>query len=86
MREAHLGIDCGTRSTRAVPRDAGEVVGVGRAAHGLVQGEDGTREDPGLWIEAARSAIGEALSGPLGQRLRPSARTKGNAAVRALRG
>lgn len=65
MREVHLGIDCGTRSTKAVLRDAasGDVVGLGRAAHELVERDDGTREqDPGQWIAAARTAVGEALA------------------------
>ena len=64
MRRAYLGLDCGTQSTKAVLRDSesGAAFAVGRAAHDVIERDDGTREqDPSWWIGAARSAISEAL-------------------------
>jgi D-xylulose kinase len=66
MRRAFLGIDCGTQSTKVVlrDRDTGEVVAVGRAAHELIERDDGTREqDPGWWIDALRIAVRDAMRG-----------------------
>jgi D-xylulose kinase len=64
MRRAYLGIDCGTQSTKVVARDAedGAVLAVGRAPHGIVERDDGTREqDPAWWIDALVVAAREAL-------------------------
>ena len=66
-RRAFLGIDCGTQSTKALLVDADNdaVLGVGRAAHELIEAEDGTREQhPDWWVaalvEATRGALGAA--------------------------
>src|SRR5213594_3575784 len=66
MRRVFLGVDCGTQSTKLVLRDpaTGAVVAVGRAPHGLVERNDGTREqDPGWWIEALGAAVRDAVRG-----------------------
>lgn len=69
-RRAFLGIDCGTQSTKALLLDAETeaVLGIGRAAHELIEGLDGTREQqPDWWIHALISATRAALeaAGPL---------------------
>lgn len=64
-RRAFLGIDCGTQSTKALLLDAetDEVLGLGRADHELIERPDGTREqDPGAWVAAMISAVGEVLA------------------------
>ena len=64
-RQAFLGIDCGTQSTKALLLDAdtGEELALGRADHELVSRPDGTREqDPGWWITAATAAVRAALA------------------------
>ena len=66
MRRVFLGVDCGTQSTKAVLRDpaTGAVVAVGRAPHGLIERDDGTREqDPAWWIDALRAAVRDAMRG-----------------------
>src|SRR5256886_12246068 len=66
MRRVFLGVDCGTQSTKVVLRDpaTGAVVAVGRAAHELIERDDGTREqDPAWWIDALRSAVRDAVRG-----------------------
>jgi xylulokinase len=66
VRRVFLGIDCGTQSTKVVLRDAsdGEIVRVGRAAHDIVERDDGTREqDPNWWTAALVAAAREALRG-----------------------
>ena len=63
MKQAFLGIDCGTQSTKAALRDprSGAVLAAGRAPHRIIEGEDGTREqDPAWWIEALRIAVRDA--------------------------
>lgn len=65
MREAYLGIDCGTQSTKALVLDAdtGETLGIGRAGYDIVSRPDGTREqDPRWWIEAMVPAVRSALA------------------------
>ncbi|MBV9323184.1 MAG: xylulokinase [Chloroflexi bacterium] len=64
-RRAFLGIDCGTQSTKAllVDADSDAVLGVGRAWHELIEGEDGTREQqPDWWVTALVAATRAALS------------------------
>ncbi|MBV9581953.1 MAG: xylulokinase [Chloroflexi bacterium] len=64
-RRAFLGIDCGTQSTRAllVDADTEAVLGSGRAAHALIQADDGTREQqPGWWVSALVDATRAALA------------------------
>jgi D-xylulose kinase len=64
-RRAFLGIDCGTQSTKAllVDADTESVLGVGRAAHDIVERADGTREQhPDWWIAALIAAVHEALA------------------------
>ena len=64
MRQAYLGIDCGTQSTKVVLRDpgAGEVLAVGRAPHDLIERDDGTSEqDPAWWIDALKIAARDAM-------------------------
>src|SRR2546428_5688946 len=66
MRRVFLGVDCGTQATKAILRDAttGAVVAVGRAPHKLIARDDGTSEqDPAWWIDALRTAVGDALRG-----------------------
>ena len=66
MRRVFLGVDCGTQSTKVVLRDGatGGVVAVGRAPHGLIERDDGTREqDPAWWIDALRIAVRDATRG-----------------------
>lgn len=63
-RRAFLGIDCGTQSTKAllVDADSEAVLGSGRAAHELIEREDGTREQsPEWWCDALTAAVREAL-------------------------
>jgi xylulokinase len=69
-RRVFLGIDCGTQSTKALLMDAvsGEICAVGRAAHGIIEGSDGAREqDPHWWTDATQAAVRQALeiAGPL---------------------
>ena len=64
-RRAFLGIDCGTQSTKALLVDASseDVLGLGRAAHELVERPDGTREQhPDWWVAALQAAVREAGS------------------------
>jgi xylulokinase len=65
-RSAFLGVDCGTQSTKVVVVDAdsGAILGMGRAAHALIEASDGTREqDPNWWIEALIQAARQAIDG-----------------------
>ena len=66
-RRAFLGIDCGTQSTRAlvVDADSRRIIAAGRAAHALIERDDGTREQhPDWWVsalvDATRAAFAEA--------------------------
>ena len=64
-RRALLGVDCGTQSTKALLIDAEseEVLGIGRAAHELIERADGTREQhPDWWTTALVVAVRDALS------------------------
>ena len=65
VRRAFLGVDCGTQSTKVLVVDATteEVLGLGRAAHELVERADGTREqDPEWWVAALEAAMRQALA------------------------
>src|SRR5260221_11363106 len=64
-RRAFLGVDCGTQSTKVLVVDAAteEILGLGRAAHELIERADGTREqDPDWWVAALHSAARPALA------------------------
>lgn len=64
-RRAFLGIDCGTQSTKAllVDADTEAVIGLGRAAHELIERADGTREQqPDWWVDALIAATQSALA------------------------
>ncbi|MFA7943705.1 xylulokinase [Pseudomonas brenneri] len=59
-----LGIDCGTQGTKAIVLDAasGKVLGLGAAAHTLVSGANGRREQhPQEWLDAFTEATHRAL-------------------------
>lgn len=59
-----LGIDCGTQGTKALILDAvnGEVLGQGAAAHKLISGANGRREqDTAQWLDALILATHRAL-------------------------
>ena len=59
-----LGIDCGTQGTKAIILDAvsGQVRGQGAAAHKLISGANGRREqDPAQWLDALTLATRRAL-------------------------
>ncbi|MET1076626.1 MAG: xylulokinase [Pseudomonas sp.] len=59
-----LGIDCGTQGTKALLLDAdsGQVLGEGAAAHDLIGGAPGRREqDPAQWLNACEQATRQAL-------------------------
>lgn len=69
-----LGIDCGTQGTKALILDAdsGEVLGQGSAAHHMISGENGRREqDTSDWLTAFEQATAQALAqaGIDGQRI-----------------
>ena len=59
-----LGIDCGTQGTKAIILDAvsGQVLGQGAAAHKLISGANGRREqDTAQWLDAFTLATRCAL-------------------------
>ncbi|CRM40644.1 xylulokinase [Pseudomonas sp. FH4] len=59
-----LGIDCGTQGTKAIVLDAasGKVLGLGAAAHTLISGANGRREQhPQEWLDAFTEATHRAL-------------------------
>ncbi|WP_122663597.1 xylulokinase [Pseudomonas viridiflava] len=59
-----LGIDCGTQGTKAIVLDAasGQVLGQGSAAHSMISGHNGRREqDVEQWLSAFEQATAEAL-------------------------
>jgi len=63
-QQLFLGIDCGTQGTKAIILDAvsGEVLGLGAAAHTLISGANGRREqNTDQWLEAFASATRDAL-------------------------
>src|ERR1700712_2836480 len=60
-----LGIDCGTQGTKAIILDAasGQVLGQGAAAHTMISGANGRREqDTSQWLQAFTEATRQALS------------------------
>jgi D-xylulose kinase len=64
-RRAFLGVDCGTGSTKAllIDADSTEEIAIGRADHEIIQAADGTsRQRPDWWVEAAVTAIREAVA------------------------
>ena len=63
-RQLFLGIDCGTQGSKAIILDAasGEVLGHGAAAHTMISGANGRREqDTRQWLEAFALATRRAL-------------------------
>lgn len=60
-----LGIDSGTRSTRALILDieSGKVLAFAQRAYGTIEGlpPGHVEQDPHIWIDAAESAVGECL-------------------------
>lgn len=59
-----LGIDCGTQGTKAIVLDAasGKVLGLGAAAHSLISGANGRREQPPQeWLDALTESTHRAL-------------------------
>ncbi|MBP5954758.1 xylulokinase [Pseudomonas anatoliensis] len=63
-RQLFLGIDCGTQGTKAIILDAasGQVLGQGAAAHTMISGANGRREqDTQQWLEAFTLATRQAL-------------------------
>ncbi len=59
-----LGIDCGTQGTKAIVLDAstGQVLGQGSAAHSMISGANGRREqDVQQWLTAFEKATQQAL-------------------------
>ncbi|MHC8305698.1 xylulokinase [Pseudomonas sp. PB3P13] len=63
-KQLFLGIDCGTQGTKAMVLDArsGQVLGQGAAAHTLISGANGRREqDTAQWLEAFTLATRDAL-------------------------
>ena len=63
-RQLFLGIDCGTQGTKAIILDAvsGAVLGQGAAAHTMISGANGRREqDTQQWLEAFTLATRNAL-------------------------
>ncbi|WP_433771238.1 xylulokinase [Pseudomonas putida] len=63
-QQLFLGIDCGTQGTKALILDAqsGQVLGQGAAAHKLISGANGRREqDTAQWLDAFTLAARRAL-------------------------
>jgi xylulokinase len=59
-----LGIDCGTQGTKAIVLDAtsGKVLGQGAAAHSMISGANGRREqEVEQWLTAFEQATAQAL-------------------------
>ncbi|MCF4996756.1 xylulokinase [Pseudomonas syringae] len=64
-QQLFLGIDCGTQGTKAIILDAanGQVLGQGAAAHTMISGANGRREqDTSQWLQAFTKATRQALS------------------------
>ncbi|WP_434557320.1 xylulokinase [Pseudomonas sp. Z4-20] len=64
-QQLFLGIDCGTQGTKALILDAisGQVLGHGAAAHSMISGANGRREqDTQQWLDAFTQATRQALS------------------------
>ena len=63
-QQLFLGIDCGTQGTKAIILDviSGQVLGQGAAAHTMISGANGRREqDTAQWLEAFALATRRAL-------------------------
>ena len=63
-QQLFLGIDCGTQGTKAIILDAtsGQVLGQGAAAHTMISGANGRREqDTAQWLEAFTLGTRRAL-------------------------
>ncbi|RON69456.1 xylulokinase [Pseudomonas fluorescens] len=63
-RQLFLGIDCGTQGSKAIILDAasGQVLGQGAAAHTMISGANGRREqDTHQWLDAFALATRKAL-------------------------
>ncbi len=63
-QQLFLGIDCGTQGTKAIILDAasGQVLGQGAAAHTMISGANGRREqDTQQWLDAFSLATRSAL-------------------------
>ena len=63
-QQLFLGIDCGTQGTKAIILDAasGQVLGQGAAAHTMISGANGRREqDTQQWLDAFTLATRQAL-------------------------
>jgi xylulokinase len=62
-----LGIDSGTRSTKALVLDipSGEVVAFAQRKYGTIEGLPAghVEQDPATWIDAAKTAVAECLEG-----------------------
>ena len=64
QQNLYLGIDCGTQGTKAIVLDAtsGKVLGLGAAAHTLISGANGRREQHTQeWLDAFTEATHRAL-------------------------
>ncbi|MCD9118723.1 xylulokinase [Pseudomonas bijieensis] len=64
-QQLFLGIDCGTQGTKALILDAfsGQVLGQGAAAHSMISGANGRREqDTQQWLDAFTQATHQALA------------------------
>ncbi|HJH21565.1 xylulokinase [Pseudomonas lactis] len=64
QQNLYLGIDCGTQGTKAIVLDAssGKVLGLGAAAHSLISGANGRREQHTQeWLDAFTAATHRAL-------------------------
>ncbi|WHS62878.1 xylulokinase [Pseudomonas sp. G2-4] len=64
-QQLFLGIDCGTQGTKALILDAasGQVLGLGAAAHDMISGPNGCREqDTQQWLDAFTQATHQALA------------------------
>ncbi|MGQ0287325.1 xylulokinase [Pasteurellaceae bacterium 22721_9_1] len=60
----YIGIDCGTQGTKAIVVDSQnkKVIGVGYAAHQLIEQSNGRREQqPQWWVDALISALRDAI-------------------------
>ncbi|OOF54545.1 xylulokinase [Rodentibacter genomosp. 2] len=60
----YIGIDCGTQGTKAIIVDYAQkkVIGVGYAAHDLIEQSNGRREQhPNWWLDAFNQALSIAL-------------------------
>ncbi|QBZ89712.1 xylulokinase [Pseudomonas viciae] len=64
-QQLFLGIDCGTQGTKALVLDTttGQVLGQGAAAHSMISGPNGCREqDTQQWLDAFTQATHQALA------------------------